>query len=174
MKALSVIPGASFARCTMRISEKATQVVAGNDRFGKPLLFDGGYFQCKVSAKDTGGALCIYETVRTKKGGPFLHCHQSQDEWFFVRKGKFLFQIGDDRFQLGDGDSVFAPRKVPHTFANVSDDGILMIVYQPAGTMEQFFLDGSRLLSTNPSPHEWQALCQLHGVENVGPRLTVD
>jgi hypothetical protein len=49
-----------------------------------------------------------------------------------------------------------------------------MIIYQPAGTMEQFFLDGSQLLSTNPSPHDWKALCQLHGVENVGPRLKVD
>ena len=157
----------------MSQTEKAIQVTAGNDRFDKSLLFDDGYFQCKLSAKDTGGKLCIYETVRKKKGGPLLHYHHTQDEWFYVRQGEFLFQVGDDRFQLGVGNSVFAPRKVPHTFANISDDGILMIVYQPAGTMEQFFLDGSQLLLTNASAQEWQALCRLHGVENIVPRLTV-
>ncbi len=118
--------------------------------------------------------MCIYETTRKKKGGPRLHYHHSQDEWFFVRQGEFLFQVGDDRFQLGVGDSIFAPRKVPHAFANISDEGILMIIYQPAGTMEQFFLDGGQLLLTDPSQHEWQALCRLHGVENVGPKLKVD
>jgi mannose-6-phosphate isomerase-like protein (cupin superfamily) len=158
----------------MSHTEKVTQVTAGTDRFDKPFLFDDGYFFCKLSAKDTGGELCIYETIKKEKGGPFLHYHHCQDEWFFVRQGEFLFQVGDDRFQLGVGDSIFAPRKVPHAFANIGDEGILMIIYQPAGTMEQFFLDGSRLLSTNPSPHEWQAFCDLHGVKNVGPRLKVD
>lgn len=157
----------------MRRSEKAICVTAGNDRFGKPLLFDDGYFQCRISGKDTGGRLCVYETIRKKKGGPQLHCHRNQDEWFFVRQGEFLFQVGEDRFQLGAGDSIFAPRKVPHAFANVGDEGILIIIYQPAGTMEQFFADGSQLLSTNPSLHEWEALCRRHGVENVGPKLPI-
>jgi mannose-6-phosphate isomerase-like protein (cupin superfamily) len=155
-------------------SDKVIQVTAGNDRFGKPFFFDDGYFQCKLSAKDTAGALCIFETARKAKGGPLLHYHHSQDEWFFVRRGKFLFQVGDKRFQLGVGDSIFAPQKVPHAFANISDQGALMIIYKPAGTMEQFFLDGGRLLLTNPSPQEWRALCRLHGVENVGDRLKFD
>jgi hypothetical protein len=53
------------------------------------------------------------------------------------------------------GDSVFGPRNVPHAFANVSDTGRLMIVYQPAGAIEQFFLNGNRLAS--PSPADLQA-----------------
>jgi hypothetical protein len=107
-----------------------------------------------------------------KKGGPLLHYHQNQDEWFFVREGEFLFQVGDNNFHLtSGGDSIFAPRKVPHTFANVSEGGVLMIIYQPAGTMEEFFLEGSQLLLKNPTSDEWQAFCRVHGIENVGPRL---
>ncbi len=158
----------------MNRSKKAIRVTAGNDRFNKPLFLDGGYFHCKVSGKDTGGELCIYETIRNTKSGPALHYHYRQDEWFFVRQGEFLFQVGDDRLQLGPGDSIFAPRNVPHAFANIGEEGVLMIVYQPAGTMEQFFLDGCQLFLTNPSPDEWKALCHLHGVEIVGPRLKVD
>jgi hypothetical protein len=67
-----------------------------------------------------------------------------------------------------------APRNVPHAFVNISERGTLMIVYQPAGTMEQFFIDGSKLLSADPSANEWQALNRVHGVEIVGPRLKVD
>jgi mannose-6-phosphate isomerase-like protein (cupin superfamily) len=154
---------------------KAIHVSAGDDRFGKPLLFVvGETFHCKVSAKDTGGALCIYDTIRTKRGGPPLHYHQNQDEWFFVREGRFQFQVGDDNFQLTTGDSIFAPRKVPHTFANISEQGILMIAYQPAGTMERFLLDGSQLLLKNPTHDEWQALNRVHGIEIVGPQLKLD
>jgi hypothetical protein len=46
-----------------------------------------------------------------------------------------------------------------------------MIIYQPAGTMEEFFLEGSQLLLKNPTSDEWQAFCRVHGIENVGPRL---
>jgi mannose-6-phosphate isomerase-like protein (cupin superfamily) len=151
---------------------RAVQVSAGDDRFGGELLFLNGRFDCKVSARETNGDLCIYDTMRTEKGGPPLHLHHAQDEWFFVREGEFLFQIGEDAFRLKAGDSIFAPRKVPHAFANVSDTGKLMIVYQPAGTIERFFLDGSRL--TNPSPADMQQLFRANGMEIVGPPIKVD
>jgi mannose-6-phosphate isomerase-like protein (cupin superfamily) len=151
---------------------KAVQVSAGDDRFGGELLFLNGRFDCKVSARETNGDLCIYDTMRTEKGGPPLHIHHAQDEWFFVREGEFLFQIGEDRFQLKAGDSIFAPRKVPHAFANVSDTGKLMIVYQPAGTIERFFLDASQL--TGPTPADMQQLFRANGMEIVGPPVKVD
>ena len=151
---------------------KAFQVTADKDRFGEGLLFLNGRFDCKVSAKDTCGDLCVYDTIRTKKGGPPLHFHHAQDEWFFVRDGEFLFRVGDDTFQLKAGDSILGPRKVPHAFANISDTGKLMIVYQPAGTIEQFFRDGSRL--TNRTQADWQALYRAHGLEIVGPPLKLD
>jgi mannose-6-phosphate isomerase-like protein (cupin superfamily) len=153
----------------------AIKVAAGEDRFGTPLVYLAGEdFHCKLSAQDTGGGLCIYETMRTSRSGPPLHYHRDQDEWFFVRKGEFLFQIGDERFRLAAGDCAFAPRKVPHTFVNIGGEGILMIAYQPAGTMEQFLADSSRLLSANSAPDEWHALCRRHGVEIVGPQLKAE
>jgi hypothetical protein len=67
---------------------------------------------------------------------------------------------------------LFAPRKVPHAFANVSDTGKLMIVYQPAGTIEQFFNNGS--LVENPTPAVMQDLFRARGMEIVGPPIKVD
>jgi mannose-6-phosphate isomerase-like protein (cupin superfamily) len=152
---------------------KAFQVGADADRFGETLRYLNGRFDCKVSAADTGGDLCIYDTFRTGKGGPPLHLHHDQDEWFFVREGEFVFQVGGDRFRLKAGDSLFGPRKVPHAFANVTETGTLMIAYQPAGTIEQFFLDGS-LIANPPTATELQALYRKHRLEIVGPPLRVD
>jgi mannose-6-phosphate isomerase-like protein (cupin superfamily) len=154
-------------------SSKPFRVAAESDWFGAALLYLNGRFDCKVSAKDTGGDLCIYDTFRTTRGGPPLHFHHDQDEWFFVREGEFIFQIGDDTFRLKAGDSIFGPRRVPHAFANITEKGTLMIAYQPAGTIEQFFLDGS-LLTTPPTPVELQALFRKHRLEIVGPPLKVD
>lgn len=38
------------------------------------------------------------------------------------------------------GDSVFGLRKVPHSFAKIgAGDGKLLLLFQPAGQMEEFF-----------------------------------
>jgi mannose-6-phosphate isomerase-like protein (cupin superfamily) len=159
----------------MNRPDAAIKVKAGDDRFGKPLDYVAGeYFRCKVSGADTGGALCIYETVRTTRSGPPLHYHHAQDEWFFVRAGEFLFQVGNERCRLTAGDSLFVPRKVPHTFVHTGDEGILVILYQPAGSMEQFLTEASGLLATDPAPEAWLALCRRHGIEIVGPQLAAD
>jgi len=82
------------------------QVLCDEDRSGVDLRYLNGRFDCKVSSKDTGGDLCIYDTLRTTKGGPPLHYHRAQDEWFFIREGEFVFQVGANVFRLKAGDSV--------------------------------------------------------------------
>jgi mannose-6-phosphate isomerase-like protein (cupin superfamily) len=155
----------------MKRSKNAVLVAAGHDRADKSLFFHGEQFHCKLSAQDTSGDLCVYDTIR-KKGGPPLHYHHHQDEWFFVLDGEFLFQVGEDTFRLAKGDSILGPRTVPHAFASLGDMGRLMIIYQPAGTMEKFFADGSRLM--NGSANDWQDLHRAHGMEIVGPPLKTD
>ncbi len=152
--------------------QEAYPVSEGADRFGGPTFFLNGRFDCKVSGRDTDGRLCIFDTVRTHRGGPPLHYHYDQEEWFFVREGEFLFQIGGDIVRLKAGDSILGPRGLPHTFANVTDTARLLIVFQPAGSMEEFFRQGS--LIKQPTRKDLIALHRLHGMEIVGPPLQVD
>jgi mannose-6-phosphate isomerase-like protein (cupin superfamily) len=72
-----------------------------------------------VSAKDTDGDVCIFHN--TIAGGPFLHYHYSEDEWFFVLKGKFQFKVGEEIFMASEGDSIFGPKMIPYAFANIGD-----------------------------------------------------
>ena len=144
------------------------------DRHGEELLIMGGRFDLKVSGRDTGGDLCIYDTTRMAKGGPALHRHHFQDEWFYVIRGEFIVQVGDDTLRLHPGDSAFAPRKIPHAFAKISDDeGQMLVLFQPAGSMEDFFLQMSKLGKEIPKNQEvaLKRLWAEHGMEIVGPPL---
>lgn len=106
----------------------------------------GGQFDLKISGRDTNGALCVYDTIRLTKGGPALHRHEAQDEWFYVIRGEFIVRVGEDTFNLHPGDSAFAPRKIPHTFAMTSEgEGQMLVLFQPAGSMEDFFLQLSKM-----------------------------
>src|ERR1043165_7890550 len=78
--------------------KKGFKVSSGNGRFQEELHIMGGRFNCIVSSKDTDSDLCIYDTVRQEKGGPALHLHHQQDEWFYVMKGEFMVKVGDDTF----------------------------------------------------------------------------
>lgn len=153
---------------------KGFKVEAGKDRYQEELLIMGGRFDCKVSSKDTDGDLLIYDTTRQEKGGPALHIHHSQDEWFYVIKGDFIVKVGDDTFTLSAGDSAFAPRTIPHAFAKTSEgEAQMLVLFQPAGSMEDFFMQMAKLGKEIPKNQEQtlKELWRTHGMEIVGPPL---
>lgn len=160
-------------------AERATRGIRvgnGQDRFDEELMLMGGRFDLKVSAKDTGGALSIYDTYRHTKGGPALHLHHSQDEWFFVIEGEFIARVGETLVKLGPGDSAFAPRKIPHAFAMTSEGvGRMLVLFQPSGSMEDFFREASRVAREIPKDQDavLRNLWHTHGMELVGPPLPV-
>lgn len=136
----------------------------------------GGRFDCKVSAKDTGGELCIYDTIRHTKGGPALHLHHHQDEWFYVMRGEFVVKVGEETFHLRPGDSAFGPRKIPHAFAKISEgEAQMLIQFQPAGNIEDFFRQMSKLGNDIPKNQEvaLKELWQQHGMEVKGPLISI-
>ena len=81
------------------------------DRFSAPIRFLNGRFDVKVSGRDTGGRLCVIDTVRVAPGGPPppVHVHAGQDEVFHVLGGRFRFRIGDELIEAGPGDVLFGP-----------------------------------------------------------------
>lgn len=153
--------------------DRGLRVGRGQDRNEASLSIMGGRFDLKISGKDTGGELCVYDTVRSSKGGPPLHRHYSQDEWFYIIRGEFLVQVGDDRITLAPGDSALAPRRIPHSFAMTSDgEGQMLILFQPAGSMEAFFEQmstfGKGLSAGQQLP---KSVWEEHGMELLGPPL---
>lgn len=113
------------------------------DRLGKPRSLGFSTFFFKVTGAETAGRLFLMEHQQMKPGGgPNLHLHLNQEEWFCVLEGEVAFQVGEQRLHLHAGESVLAPRRVPHTFSAVGPTpGRMLIGFCPAGKMEQYFID---------------------------------
>jgi mannose-6-phosphate isomerase-like protein (cupin superfamily) len=130
--------------------------------------------QIKVSSDDTAGSFFVFEHADMGKGGPPRHFHYEQDEWFYALKGEFAFEVGDERFTLRPGDSLFAPRMVPHVWAHVGDEpGTLLLAVQPAGSLEAFFMENSAM-NQPPTPEEAERSFAAHGMRVVGPPPPLD
>jgi mannose-6-phosphate isomerase-like protein (cupin superfamily) len=140
----------------------------------KPLMIWGLIpLTIKVPTKDTGGLWFVFEHPDMGKGGPPRHVHHEQDEWFYAVKGEFVMEVGEEKFRLKPGDSLLAPRKVPHAWACVSDTpGTIITALSPAGTFEQFILETTKH-ATLPPPDEVAKAFADHGMTVVGPPLAV-
>jgi quercetin dioxygenase-like cupin family protein len=149
-------------------------VQAGRDRTGHPRhVFGGLRIDAKVTPEDTAGHLYVIEHTDEAKGGPPRHVHHAQDKWFYVLEGAYRIDIGEERFDLGPGDSIYAPRGVPHVWAHVSGgEGRLIIAFQPAGEMESF-LSALAEMGSAPAPDVMAVLFASHGMTMLGPPLPV-
>ena len=115
---------------------KGFSIGAGRDRFNDGFNRHGTTIDCKVSGKDTGGAMCVLEVNNT--GWP-RHVNRDQDEWIYVVDGEVELEIGKKRCHLGTRESMFIPRNIEHAWAAVSFPGKIINTYQPAGKIEEFF-----------------------------------
>ena len=116
-------------------------VAAGEDRFGALHSLGFSELAFKVGTQETGGNLFVIEHRDLVPGGPPLHMHLNQEEWFYVMEGSVAFIVGDKRATLNAGESILAPRRVPHTFSSLVPASHMLIGFAPAGKMEAYFRD---------------------------------
>jgi quercetin dioxygenase-like cupin family protein len=141
-------------------------VGAGQDRFGSPRSLGFSSLAFKVATADTGGNLFVIEHTNLMPAtGPSLHLHFSQEEWFYVMGGEVAFQVGEERLHLRAGESVLAPRRIPHTFSAVGAPAHLLIAFSPADKMEQYFIDAS----AHPSLAATEAFMNRYDMKWLGP-----
>lgn len=145
-------------------------VAAHDDRFGETRSLGISTIAFKVTPED-GGDVLVLENAFHAPGGPARHRHHDQDEWFVALEGEFVFEVGTERFRLRPGDTLWAPRGVPHVWAYVGDTrGRILIGFSPAGQMEAFFREVTKANAMPPQdPEVWRA----HGMELMGPPLVV-
>jgi mannose-6-phosphate isomerase-like protein (cupin superfamily) len=147
------------------------RVAAGDDRFGEHRGLGISTIDLKVASQDAGGILILENTFHAK-GGPARHLHHDQDEWFYAMEGEFIFEVGQERLTLRPGDSLLGPRKIPHVWTHVGEArGRILIAFTPAGRMEAFFREVTK---ANAMPPQDPALWRAHGMELLGPPLSVE
>lgn len=167
---------ASIANKTDR-DPKGFKITAGQGRYHGHIQLKGvnsNIQDVKVSGKDTNGDLAIFEqtSLSPKRGTP-LHIHPNQDEIFQVQQGEYVFQVGQDRYQLKTGDSIFLPRNVAHAWTQLSERGKMTVIVQPAGKLEEFFITMAAL-TKEPTKEELAKYFADHEMNVVGPPLKID
>jgi quercetin dioxygenase-like cupin family protein len=178
--ALAVIPISLLPKITTMTklnSVKGFKVNSGEARKGMHYKMKGitlNKLDCKISSFDTDGALTVFEQNGfTPNGGPPLHIHLYQDEYFYIVEGIYLFQVGEEKYQMRPGDTIFLPRRVQHAFVQLTETGKVIVSYMPAGKMEDFFKTTDSW-TTRPLKAEIERVFEDHDMKVVGPPLEVD
>ena len=175
---LSILPLSLLGKVKTELfnaTDKGFKINSGEGRLHGHLRLKGvnaNILDVKVSGTDTDGALAIFEQTSLSKGkGTPLHVHHSQDEVFYVIEGLYYFQVGDEKFKLSEGESIFLPRKVPHAWTQLSEKGKMTVTLQPAGKLEDFFVTMASL-DHEPNQEEIRKIFSDNDMEVVGEVLS--
>ena len=134
--------GASSSRLTARTPSDLT-----TRRFGP----GGGVYEIVTSAADTENAHFALIATEPPGGGPPLHTHATEDEFFLVLEGEISFWIDGTISRVGAGGTAFVRPRVPHCFKNRSNRSAQVLVLFTPGNIEGFFDYGKAIDGRAPS-----------------------
>ncbi len=175
--AVAATPLFSFSRPhSWRDRSKVFKAKAGEGRLHGHLKLKGvnaNVLDVKISGSDTEGGLAVFEQTSLSQGrGTPFHVHPGQDEIFYVLEGNYRFKVGEELFDLATGETIFLPRAVPHAWTQVSEKGRMLVLLQPAGKLENFFVTMAGM-DHEPSPAEVAQVFAANEMQVVGPPLPV-
>ena len=179
LTAVAVIPLLGFTQIKQAMvrTNKGFKIKAGEGRIHGHIKLKGvneNILDIKISGSDTDGGFAMFEQTSLSPGrGTPLHVHHFQDEVFYVIEGAYYFQVGDDKYHLSTGDSIFLPMKVPHAWTQKSKIGKMTVTFQPAGKMEEFFLTMAAL-EKEPTKEQIAQIFSDNDMQVVGPPLKMD
>ena len=113
-----------------------------------------GDIKVLVSSAESNGAMSMIETVTAPGRGPTWHWHSREDEVFYVLSGIADVRIDNDVYRCQAGDRVFGPRGIFHTYRNVGDADLRMIIAYTPGGFEQSFADATEMASQGKDQSE--------------------
>jgi quercetin dioxygenase-like cupin family protein len=134
----------------------------------------GGRHRIIATGDSTRGTYFAMEVVEGPGGGTPLHCHSREDEFFHVIEGQLTLFADGQTVRLSAGQSIFAPRGIPHAFKNCSTGPVKFLVFCTPPDIEEFFDYGLPLASGGAPPDEQMMqrimmLAPKFGIEILGP-----
>ena len=129
----------------------------------------------QVTGAETGGAYSVVELAGREGDMPPLHVHRDEDEAFYVLDGRLTLFVGDEQLELGAGQSVVAPRGVPHAYRVDSPVARWLGIASPG--FGRFVLEASVPAETETipdappafTPGELTEIAARYGIEVLGP-----
>jgi quercetin dioxygenase-like cupin family protein len=151
-------------------TQSATLDKIGQVRYGP----GGGIYRIVATPAQTGNTFFAFEATEPPGGGPPLHIHTREEEFFSVIEGEITFFIDGQVIKRTAGGTAFIPRGAAHCFKNTSDKPARVLVLFTPGDIEGFFEYGAPLADgTAPSDavliEQLDLLAPFFGLEVLGP-----
>lgn len=135
-----------------------------------------------VSHSEGADGISLLEHRAPYADSPPLHIHHTEDEVFHLIEGELRFQIEGATRRLGPGQTLLAPKGVPHTYRVESPAGARWLTVTTRSDFERFVRALARPAERltlpppagPPTPEAMQRLtetAQAHGIAIVGPPL---
>ncbi len=144
---------------------RATVVGLDRVRFGP----GGGVYLILATAAETNNTHFAFEAIEPPGGGPPLHKHASEEEFFMVIDGEMMFHIGGRVTRVAAGQTAFVPRGVPHCFKNCSRLEARVLVLFTPGNIEGFFEYGRSATGVRPAEE-----VLLQRINDLGPAFGLE
>ncbi len=145
------------------------------------LWFKGTLAKIRLGLAQGRTDLAIIEQWLPYGESPPLHIHRNEDEIFLMIEGTMRFVVGGKEIVARAGDTLLAPKEVPHTFRVESPEGAHCFTITTGSDFEKLVRAfGSPALSDElpppmePTPEMIEALtrtCRENGIDIVGPPL---
>jgi quercetin dioxygenase-like cupin family protein len=136
----------------------------------------------RVSEHEGSNGMSLIEHRAPFGHSPPLHVHSNEDEIFHVLIGELRVRVADRDICLRAGETLLAPRGIPHTFAVESEGGATYLTVTSGGDFERLVRSQGRPaqhdglpVSVRPTPEQMAALeaaCKANGIALVGPPLS--
>ncbi|HET8922006.1 MAG TPA: cupin domain-containing protein [Candidatus Acidoferrum sp.] len=132
--------------------------------------FDVGLGSVCLTGADTGGAYCLLEVSLAPGIGVPRHTHTREDETYYVTSGELEVIVGEEVFVLKAGDTLMAPRDIPHELRNSGNiTNHYLLIFSPSG-FEHFIMATALPAPENavaPTERQLQAGDSSVAVQNV-------
>jgi mannose-6-phosphate isomerase-like protein (cupin superfamily) len=145
----------------------------GGERY-KPTPNENVFF--KMGGDEIEGLLDYFDIRVGYLGGPAVHIHLVQHETFHVIEGQLTVKVGDELLEASEGDFLYIPKGVIHTYVNLKEGTIARLVGNLApGGFNKFVaeLSGYQQRVSPPDPKVVNEICARHKQVLVGPPLAV-
>jgi pimeloyl-ACP methyl ester carboxylesterase/mannose-6-phosphate isomerase-like protein (cupin superfamily) len=91
-------------------------------------------------------------TIAPHTDGPPQHRHGRHDEGFYVVAGTASFTVGEESYKAPAGTLVMIPPGAPHTFANASDEPVVLLNTFTPDLYVQYFRDMRDMIRSGAPP----------------------
>ena len=139
------------------------------------------FLNSHVTPADAPAGMAIAELFMPYGDAPPLHVHHNEEEVFHLKSGVIRFKVGGEEFVARAGDTLVAPRGVPHQFRVESPQGARCLVITTSTDFDAVVRELGRPASdlglpewkdvTPPDAARLAAVCARHGLEIVGPPM---